>query len=99
VAWSAFPFLGYSRSLLYLVSRAYEDVPEMPLAGMQRFAAKLPNQGAKFKIDLAAKASSATASTSHGGFDNDAPTLTTIMSRILGMKVPKPPLPTELTGY
>ena len=99
VAWSAFPFLGYSRSLLYLVSRAYEDVPEMPLAGMQRFAAKLPNQGAKFKIDLAAKASSVTASTSHGGFDNDAPTLTTIMSRILGMKVPKPPLPTELTGY
>ena len=99
VSLSAVPFLGYSRSLLYLVSRAYEESPETALAGMQRFVAKLPNQGAKFKIDLAAKASSVTASSSHGGFDNDAPTLTTIMSRILGKKVPEPPLPVELTGY
>jgi hypothetical protein len=108
VSLSAVPFLGYSRSLLYLVSRAYEEKPtnpipgapnEMPLAGMQRFVSKLPSQGAKFKIDLAAKTSSVTASTSHGGFDNDAPTLTTIMSRILGKNVPEPPLPGELTGY
>ena len=64
MSWSAVPFLGYSRSLLYLVSAAYEEKPtnpipgapnEMPLAGMQRFVSKLPGQGAKFKIDLAAK--------------------------------------------
>jgi hypothetical protein len=40
-----------------------------------------------------------TASTTHGGFDNDPVTLTTIMSRILGKQVPAPPTTDELTGY
>ncbi len=93
-----FPLLpSYSRSLLYLVSRAYEEKPETPIAGMQLFAKGIP-AAARLSIDYAASGGK-TASTTHGGFDNDAPTLTTIMSRILGKKVPAPPTIDELTGY
>jgi hypothetical protein len=89
-------FMPYGRSLLYLVSRAYEDVPNMPLAGMQKYASGLPRSN-KLHVDYAVSA--ATASTSHGGFDNDAATLASIMSRILGAPPPKPPKRDELTGY
>jgi hypothetical protein len=86
----------YGRSLLYLVSRAYEDVPKTPIAGMEIFASGL-KPSSKLKIDYARSA--VTASTSHGGFDNDAVTLTSIMGRILQGAVPKPPQKEELTGY
>jgi hypothetical protein len=42
---------SYKRSLLYLVSRAYEEQPNMPLAGMQIFAGAMP-KGAKLDISL-----------------------------------------------
>lgn len=91
------PFVpSYGRSLLYLVSRAYEDAPGMPIAGMQLYANLMPTSR-KLTIDYAL--GSATAADSHGGFDNDAATLGTIMSRILKKKVPYPPTPDELTGY
>ena len=82
-----FPLLpSYSHSLLYLVSRAYEEQPETPLAGMQRYVKQMPKAA---KLDIAYSGiGGKTASTSHGGFDNDAPTLTTIMARILDKKVP-----------
>ena len=93
-----FPLLpSYSHSLLYLVSRAYEEAPETPIAGMQRFVKGLP-AGVKVSIDYSMTGGK-TSSTTHGGFDNDQPTLTTIMSRILGKKVPAPPTKDELTGY
>lgn len=88
---------GYGRSLLHLVSRAYEDKPNTPLAGMEMYAAGL-GKPAKLSIDYALGPN--TASTSHGGFDNDAATLTAIMRRVRGGKVPpKPPTPDELVGY
>lgn len=89
-------FMPYGRSLLYLVSRAYEDVPNMPIAGMQKFASGLARSN-KLHIDYGVSA--ATGSTSHGGFDNDPDTLGTIMLRILGASPPKPPMKDELTGY
>ena len=52
---------------------------------------------AKLQIDYAV--STTTKSRSHGGFDNDVATLSTIMSRILGGTVEHPPTPDELTGY
>jgi papain like protease len=89
---------SYSHSLLYLVSRAYEEKTNMPLAGMQIFAGGIP---AHPKIDIAYSQpkGGVTASASHGGFDNDRATMTTIMARILGKKVPNPPTADELTGY
>lgn len=87
----------YERSLLYLVSRAYEDDPKTPLAGMQVFADQLGGSN-KLKIYVSRKGGE-TASTSHGGFDNDAATLTTIMARIIGHAPEFPPKESELTGY
>lgn len=93
-----FPLLpSYSHSLLYLVSRAYEDRPNMSLAGMQLFVKEMP-ANAKLQIAYSGQ-DGKTDSKTHGDFDNDALTLTTIMSRILGKKVPKPPTAEELTGY
>ncbi|MFA1626950.1 C1 family peptidase [Rhizobium mongolense] len=87
---------GYGRSLLYLVSRAYDDHPNTPLAGMEIFSDRLP-KSENLKIERSKSA--ATASTTHGGFDNDAATMTTIMTRIAGSKLRKPPAEEELVGY
>jgi hypothetical protein len=88
---------SYSRSLLYLVSRAYEDKENASLAGMQVAAPGLP-RSSRLVINYA-DGSGRTAARSHGGFDNDGATLSTIMSRVLGMAVPLPPAEDELTGY
>jgi hypothetical protein len=94
-----FPLLpSYSRSLLYLVSRAYEDAPKTALAGMQVYANDMPNDP-KLAIHYSNPAGGKTASETHGGFDNDPATLTTVMSYILGKKTPFPPTEDELTGY
>ncbi|MDB5656216.1 MAG: hypothetical protein JWQ94_3829 [Tardiphaga sp.] len=95
----------YSHSLLYLVSRAFEDrlagaganSDDMPLAGMEKFVKGMPT-GPKLQIDYATPGGTTT-STSHGGFDNDVATLSSIMSRILGKKVEYPPQKDELVGY
>ena len=84
-------------SLLYLVSRAYEDKENASLAGMQVAAPGLPHSS-RLEINYA-DGSGKTAARSHGGFDNDGATLSTIMSRVLGMAVPLPPAEDELTGY
>ena len=64
---------------------------------MQHYVGQMPKAA---KLDIAYSGiGGKTASTSHGGFDNDAPTLTTIMGRILDKEVPFPPIPDELTGY
>jgi hypothetical protein len=87
----------YSRSLLYLVSRAYEEKPETALAGMETYVGGMPS-GAKIAIAYAGRDPGETTSKSHGGFDNDPATIGTIMSRIAGRKVP-PPRESELSGY
>ena len=93
-----FPLLpSYSHSLLYLVSRAYEDTVPKPIAGMAKYDSGL-KKSAKLDISYSATGG-ACESTSHGGFDNDVATLTTIMNRIAGQKVPSPPVKDELTGY
>jgi len=88
--------IGYGRSLLHLVSRSYEEMPNMPLTGMELFAENLPKSK---KLSVNYSNNAATKSTSHGGFDNDPATLTTIMSHIIGGPVPKPPKKEELLGY
>ena len=69
---------SYSHSLLYLVSRAYEDKAVAPLAGMQKYMNGMPT-GAK--LEVAYSKSGKTASLSHGGFDNDVATMSSIMPR------------------
>lgn len=87
---------GYSHSLLYLVSRAYEEQANTHLAGMEIYANDLKSKP-KLAIDYAQ--GPRTSSLSHGGFDNDATTLTSIMDRVLGKAVKRPPTADELVGY
>jgi N-acetyl-anhydromuramyl-L-alanine amidase AmpD len=102
----------YGRSLLYLVSNAFEGRRETPLLGMQRFVTemedtrghidpeisalfagddelKLPRlivAGASYPVGANGALDFLSQSDSHGGFDNDARTLNTVLHRILGKK-------------
>jgi hypothetical protein len=100
VSTPRFPFLSYGKSLLYLVSRAYEEKPNTPLAGMEHYLSD-PGMPKFPKLDIAysRRPPVVTESTTHGGFDNDAKTLTTIMSRIAGGTLKHPPVQSELEGY
>ncbi len=74
------PILGYGRSLLYLVSNAFEGGREVPILGMEKhFPADLARRRS---VKVFTTPGAASASTTHGGFDDDA---TTMASVIAGM--------------
>lgn len=82
----------YRKSLLYLVSNAFEDNKKMPLLGMENFAEDLTlKQG--HVIHYAGRGATITDSKSHGGFDNDRATMNHILKTILGKK------PTTANGF
>jgi len=65
---------------------------------MQAYAREMPSHS-KLEVIYSTGSGGKTASRSHGGFDNDAATLETIMSKVLGEPVPHPPKADELIGY
>jgi len=71
----------YHKSLLYLVSNAFEAKKEMPLLGMQTFCDKFVKNDPLTIWYAAPKGRSE--STTHGGFDNDPNTLNDILRNIL----------------
>jgi len=81
---------AYRKSLLYLVSRAFEESKSLPLLGMRNYSKRIKTQGVKH-ITSEGKGSICR-STSHGGFDNDTYTVNTVLRRVLGSK---PKLPFE----
>ena len=96
----------YHKSLLYLVSRALErpqagDGGEVPLLGMQRFFGRAPDGttladaianrgGVSIFSRSAAPVDSRSDATSHGGFDDDGPTMTSVVMRALGVSAAEP---------
>lgn len=97
----------YRKSLLYLVSRAFEkptdpDDSEVPLVGMARFAErKVGRTSYKAAVDSlkdgtlvwsprTSPVDEQSDSSTHGGFDDDNPTMTSVLLRILGTKTLKP---------
>lgn len=102
----------YGKSLLYLVSNAFEGRRDMPLLGMERYVrvsadarnAKLvdPEVAALLAKSLVVAGEPAdrrrllSRSDSHGGFDNDADTMTSILRRILGGAPRRPFLTRDL---
>jgi hypothetical protein len=97
----------YRKSLLYLVSRAFErpatpDATQVPLVGMARFADEVVEgtsvASAVASLDDAALVWSPSASppdlrsdsSSHGGFDDDTPTMTSVLLRILRSETVQP---------
>lgn len=80
----------YRKSLLYLVSKAFEERHEAPLLGMRIYSSKIePPAGKDLEFVYSSKRrSKESRSTSHGGFDNDPYTLNSVLKTILG-KAPK----------
>jgi len=81
------PVLGYGRSLLYLVSESFEGGVRTPVLGMEKYfdqevrSLKLPN------VKAWVAPGPATASTTHGGFDDDRQTMESVIALIKERKV------------
>lgn len=74
----------YHKSLLYLVSNAFEGDSGKPLLGMKKFNKRLRSApGLKFFYSGEDRPLH-TESTTHGGFDNDPRTMNSILVAILG---------------
>jgi Papain family cysteine protease len=86
----------YRKSLLYLVSRAFEETRKKPLLGMALYSKNLRTKNLKKIISLGKGV--VTRSTSHGGFDNDAYTMNSVLSRVLKGK-PKMPFTKDELNY
>jgi pimeloyl-ACP methyl ester carboxylesterase len=86
--------LVYRKSLLYLVSRAFEETPPAPIFGMQTFSRELedakPGKLVFCYSDGTKGPRTRTAATSHGGFDNDPVTMNDVLTTVLGKKPGKP---------
>ena len=75
----------YRKSLLYLVSNAFERAAQKPLLGMENFADLVQSAGSLPKFIYSnGTEGQRTRSSSHGGFDNDEYTMNHILRRILG---------------
>ena len=88
----------YRKSLLYLVSRALEPESTSPILGLETSLRADPQLTRLFGLDGAPSAHgevvwsvtpsavgrSASTSKTHGGFDNNAPTMNSVLRRVLG---------------
>ena len=84
----------YRKSLLYLISRAFERSASKPLLGMEEYAKEISSPGVTLYTSTGK--GNFTQSKSHGGFDNDACTLNTVLRNILKKKAKKPFTQAEL---
>ncbi|MEH6404429.1 MAG: C1 family peptidase [Sneathiella sp.] len=80
----------YRKSLLYLISKAFEKGHDVPILGIEKYSTglNLPNHY------LSNGKSGPTKAKSHGGFDNDPDTLNSVLKTILG-HAPKHPFREE----
>jgi len=75
----------YRKSLLYLVSKSFEEKRPEAILGMQLHNGDI-SQKLILNYSKGKKGNKITQSTSHGGFDNDPATMNNILNRILGKK-------------
>lgn len=95
----------YRKSLLYLVSRGFEEEVSEAILGMQKHVDDLmqkPKMAAvadRFSVHYADGTSNRiTESTTHGGFDNDVATMNSLLRTILGAE-PEKPFTKEILDY
>ena len=97
----------YGKSLLWLVSNAFEDKRGTPLLGMQKYLVEdselkpwltqTVDGLAKIVVSPATTVDGAkSTSTTHGGFDNDANAMNSVLHRILGQAPGRPFTPRDL---
>jgi hypothetical protein len=81
------PILGYGRSLLYLVSESFEGGTRTPILGMQKyFTDRVVSRGLA-TVKVWTSPGPVTASTTHGGFDDDRLTMESVIKLIRKEKV------------
>lgn len=91
--------LAYRKSLLYLVSNAFEKEKELPILGMEKFVKEVKESANPPNFHYSnGVTGNKTRSTSHGGFDNDVHTMNHILRTILG-GTPKRPFEEEDLDY
>jgi hypothetical protein len=89
----------YRKSLLYLVSRAFEENPVAPILGMKKYSDAIQEENLEFVYSQGQTDNKArTTSESHGGFDNDPATMNDMLSRILD-ETPSRPFTKEDLDY
>lgn len=89
----------YRKSLLYLVSKAFERDKDRPLLGMENYEGLITTAGSQPQFIYSnGVEGQRTRSTSHGGFDNDVYTMNHILRRVLG-GAPKQKFTTENLNY
>ncbi|WP_439134207.1 C1 family peptidase [Pseudomaricurvus sp.] len=77
----------YGKSLLYLVSRAFEDDTPEAILGMEKYRQQLDLAGLPVTTVISdGQNNKRSRSISHGGFDNDPYTLNDMLKRLLGHK-------------
>ncbi len=83
--------LLYKRSLLYLISNAFEGARGVPLLGMQKFFNRdvVPTLPQAYTVRVA-PSSAASSAVRHGDFDNDTKTQAAVVAHILGQPMPSP---------
>ncbi|WP_043840111.1 C1 family peptidase [Muricoccus aerilatus] len=74
---------AYRKSLLYLVSNAFEDRRETPLAGMELYEPELPGLQVLHSGKSARNQDRIGGTTTHGGFDNDPVLMNHVLARVL----------------
>jgi len=84
------PILYYSRSLLYLVSESFEHGVRTPILGMEKYFDQYIASLRLKQVQAWSAPLGASQSTTHGGFDDDAATRSSIISLIKTGKPSKP---------
>ena len=73
------PILGYSRSLLYLVSQSFEQGTITPILGMEKYFSGTQGVAGLKNVAVHTSPGPDTRSTTHGGFDDDSTTMSTVI--------------------
>lgn len=73
------PILGYSRSLLYLVSQSFEKGTITPILGMEKYFSGTQGISGLKNVRVYTAPGPDTRSTTHGGFDDDPTTMSTVI--------------------
>jgi hypothetical protein len=73
----------YRKSLLYLVSNAFEEQRKAPILGMDKFVTDEFRGGMDYALADSTR-TPRSQSRSHGGFDNDPATMNDLLRRVLG---------------
>jgi hypothetical protein len=89
----------YRKSLLYLVSNAFEEEQPAALLGMQKYSQEIRHRRLSINYSLGdGNGNAKTKSTTHGGFDNDPTTMNDVLRAVLGRR-PRVPFTEDNLSY